>query len=221
MTPQEFLSQLTLNIERFEKVAAFLSVPGYLSWHEGFTLLSLAEVWPVEGDIVEIGSFKGKSTCFLAQGALRSGRGKVHAVDHFRGSPEHQKGGHEETAEIVESGSTYEQFRANLAAFGLSEVVEAILCKMSSSDSPARMSGAAMLASSANGMSEWLLIPSTDLRKGTGASGAVPSGQKRTLSSSRVLGKRSSTASSARLRMIVPVRSLPCARAMRTAKTSS
>ncbi|MFD3266105.1 class I SAM-dependent methyltransferase [Phenylobacterium ferrooxidans] len=143
MTPQEFLSQLTLNIERFEKVAAFLSVPGYLSWHEGFTLLSLAEVWPVEGDIVEIGSFKGKSTCFLAQGALRSGRGKVHAVDHFRGSPEHQKGGHEETAEIVESGSTYEQFRANLAAFGLSEVVEAIVS--GSQEAAAAWSGSARM----------------------------------------------------------------------------
>lgn len=143
MTPQEFLFQLTQNIERFEKVAAFLSVPGYLSWHEGFTLLSLAEVWPVEGDIVEIGSFKGKSTCFLAQGLLRSGRGKVHAVDHFQGSPEHQKGGHEETAEIVESGSTYEQFRANLAAFGLSGVVEAIVS--GSQEAAAAWSGSARM----------------------------------------------------------------------------
>ena len=131
MTPQEFLLQLTQNVERFERVAAFLSVPGYLSWHEGYTLLSLAEVWPGEGDIVEIGSFKGKSTCFLAQGALRSGRGKVHAVDHFQGSPEHQKGGHEETAEIVESGSTYEQFRANLAALHLTRYAAGAVLRLS------------------------------------------------------------------------------------------
>lgn len=134
MTPQDFIFQLTQNVDRFEKVAGFLSVPGYLSWQEGFTLLSLAEVWPGDGDIVEIGSFKGRSTCFLAQGALRSGRGRVHAIDHFQGSPEHQLGGHEETPEIVASGSTYEQFQANLEAFGLGEVV---LATVSSSQAAA------------------------------------------------------------------------------------
>ena len=43
MTPQEFLSQITDNIGRFEKVAAFNGIPGYLTWHEGYALLSFAE----------------------------------------------------------------------------------------------------------------------------------------------------------------------------------
>jgi predicted O-methyltransferase YrrM len=127
MTPQEFLSQITDNIGRFEKVAAFNAIPGYLTWHEGYALLSFAEQWPSDGDIVEIGSFKGKSTCYLAQGCATSGRGVVYAVDHFKGSPEHQKGGHEETREIVETGSTFDEFVRNLGAHGLGERVKPIV----------------------------------------------------------------------------------------------
>lgn len=119
MTPQEFFSQISLNTARFERVAAFADIPGFLSWQEGYALLTLAEEWPASGDVVEIGSFKGRSTCFLAQGCATSGRGVVYAVDHFEGSPEHQKGGHEETAEIVNEGTTYGAFTQNLAAAGL------------------------------------------------------------------------------------------------------
>ena len=127
MTPQEFLSQISHNITRFERVAAFNSIPGYLSWHEGYSLLTLAEEWPSAGDVVEIGSFKGKSTCFLAQGCAASGRGLVYAVDHFKGSPEHQKGGHEETAEIVNEGSTYGEFLRNVTQSGLQDYVRPLV----------------------------------------------------------------------------------------------
>jgi predicted O-methyltransferase YrrM len=127
MTPQEFLSQIPASIARFQRAAAFNAVPGFLTWEEGYTLMSFAETWPSEGDIVEIGSFKGKSTCFLAQGCAASGRGKVFAVDHFTGSPEHQPGGHEETREIVETGSTYQAFLGNLAAFELTDRVTAVV----------------------------------------------------------------------------------------------
>jgi predicted O-methyltransferase YrrM len=126
MTPQEFLAQLSESIGRFERLTNFIEVPGYLSWAEGYALMSLAQEWPVEGDVVEVGSFKGKSTCYLAEGCRRSGRGMVFAVDHFMGSPEHQKGGHEETAEIVETGSTFPQFLANLDRYGLLRLVAPI-----------------------------------------------------------------------------------------------
>ncbi len=127
MTPQEFLSQIPASIARFQRAAAFNAIPGFLTWEEGYTLMAFAEGWPSEGDVVEVGSFKGKSTCFLAQGCAAAGRGRVYAVDHFTGSPEHQKGGHEETAEIVASGSTYEAFLGNLAQFGLTEQVTAVV----------------------------------------------------------------------------------------------
>jgi hypothetical protein len=52
-----------------------------------------------------------------------SGKGKVIAVDHFKGSPEHQKGGHEETCEIVTEGSTFGVFQNNINRFQLGDTV--------------------------------------------------------------------------------------------------
>jgi predicted O-methyltransferase YrrM len=98
---------------------ALNQVPGFLDISEGVVLMSLAASPGGSPAIVEVGSFKGKSTSFLAAGCRFAGRGHVYAVDHFLGSPEHQKGAHEETPEIVEAGTTLPVFRANLARFGL------------------------------------------------------------------------------------------------------
>lgn len=99
------------------------NVPGFLDIREGVALMSLAATTYGAPAIVEVGSFKGKSTGFLAAGCHFAGRGHVYAVDHFQGSPEHQKGAHEETAEIVSMGTTLHEFRRNLAAFGLAPYV--------------------------------------------------------------------------------------------------
>jgi hypothetical protein len=98
-------------------------VPGFLTLEEGYTLFKLAETWPIDGDTIEIGSFKGRSTCFLGTGCRLGGKGKVIAVDHFKGSPEHQKGGHEETKEIVTAGSTFGAFQSNINFFQLGDIV--------------------------------------------------------------------------------------------------
>jgi|AGTN01.1.fsa_nt_gi hypothetical protein len=68
----------------------FASIEGFLHDLEGYTLLQLAARGSGTGAIVEIGSFMGRSTAFLAAGSKLAGREKVIAVDHFRGSPEHQ-----------------------------------------------------------------------------------------------------------------------------------
>ncbi len=98
-------------------------MPGFLTLEEGYTLFKLAETWPVEGDTIEIGSFKGRSTCFLGSGCRMGSKGRVIAVDHFKGSSEHQKGGHEETCEIVTEGSTFGTFQNNVALFQLGDTV--------------------------------------------------------------------------------------------------
>ncbi len=90
------------------------SIPGFLKDAEGFALMLLAAYGPGEGAVVEIGSFKGRSTAFLALGQKTSGRGKVVAIDHFQGSPEHQPGAQVEVAEIAESGTTFPTFIENL-----------------------------------------------------------------------------------------------------------
>jgi predicted O-methyltransferase YrrM len=105
-------------------VSQFAGVDGFLNPKEGFALTLLAMQGPASGAIVEIGSFKGRSTCFLALGAKLAGREKVTAIDHFLGSPEHQKGQRFEDPVIAESGSTLPTFHANLAAASLAEQVE-------------------------------------------------------------------------------------------------
>lgn len=99
----------------------FDSVVGFLHPIEGFLLYWLAQHWPVKGQTVEIGSFKGRSTCWLAAGCRDGNQSKVAAVDHFRGSPEHQREGTHEDPDVVRCGSTLPIIQAHLEKFGLSE----------------------------------------------------------------------------------------------------
>lgn len=85
--------------------------------------MSLAETVDSDPCIVEIGSFKGKSTCWLAAGCKRRGAGTVTAIDHFQGSPEHQKGGIEETPEVVEHIGTRPAFETHINRYQLGDVV--------------------------------------------------------------------------------------------------
>jgi predicted O-methyltransferase YrrM len=97
----------------------FRKVEGFLHPLEGYTLLQLAATGPGVGAIVEIGSYLGRSTAFLAAGSKAAGREKVVAVDHFRGSPEHQPGQAFSSAILAREGSTFRQFQDNLRELGL------------------------------------------------------------------------------------------------------
>lgn len=55
--------------------------PGMLSRTEGEYLHHLAQLNPERGVIVEVGSWKGRSTVCLALGSIEVGGGKVYAVD--------------------------------------------------------------------------------------------------------------------------------------------
>jgi len=115
----------------FNQMAAAVStVPGWLHDLEGFALMTLTATDPCEGAVVEIGSFKGRSTCWLAAGAKKRGAGGkpgvVHAIDHFKGSPEHQPGGTHPDPDIAACGSTLPAFNANIARLGFAEFVRAI-----------------------------------------------------------------------------------------------
>jgi len=99
------------------------SVTGFLSLKEGMALYFLAASGPGRGVIVEIGSFQGRSTIWLARGSLEKGREKVIAIDPHLGSPEHQPGAvcaHFMPAE----GSTLSAFRNNLKRFQIEQGVE-------------------------------------------------------------------------------------------------
>lgn len=60
---------------------AMRAVPGYLLENEARLLGFLAACTPADGRIVEIGSFKGRSTVMLAKVAAHYGLGKVVAID--------------------------------------------------------------------------------------------------------------------------------------------
>lgn len=115
--------------EFYEQSVAISELEGWLSDIQGFTLMVLAEQGPGIGAIVEIGSFKGKSTCWLALGAKKARREKVVAIDPFTGSPEHQKGMANEDHDIVSSGSTFEAFQRNIAFFKITDYVEPIVAR--------------------------------------------------------------------------------------------
>lgn len=112
-------------------VARYGSIQGFLHDVEGYALMRLAARPGPAGRVVEIGSFMGKSTCWLAHGVrLAHERGapaaKVAAVDHFEGSREHRPGGTHEIAEIVGEGTTYRRFQENIRAAGLEDWVQPI-----------------------------------------------------------------------------------------------
>lgn len=97
----------------------FSPIKGFLTDVQGFTLMSLAEHGPGLGEIVEIGSFMGRSTAWLAQGSLNARREKVTAIDTFKGSPEHQADQEHEEPVLLEEGTTFNAFERNLREAGL------------------------------------------------------------------------------------------------------
>lgn len=126
-TPTGFLYHLVATtFFRDDVTTRFEHIKGYLHPDEGYTLFLGAMHGPGRGAIVEIGSFMGRSTCFLAAGAKMAGREKVYAIDHFSGSPEHQTDGFDTVKEIAESGTTFPQFQKNIADAGLTDQVEPI-----------------------------------------------------------------------------------------------
>ncbi|MBI3302973.1 MAG: class I SAM-dependent methyltransferase [Deltaproteobacteria bacterium] len=99
--------------EEMEQILArSAQIDGFLFGREPVALLHLAHRMlarcPGKGAVVEIGSFRGKSTVLLAATAKRS-QGVVVCVDPFMGSPEH--------AALLAGSSTYPQFEENLRDF--------------------------------------------------------------------------------------------------------
>ena len=73
----------------------------------GMLLYGLAKSGPGKGAIVEIGSWKGKSTIWLAKGSKSTNREKVFAIDPHTGSVEHRKA-------LGDHVNTGREFRRNI-----------------------------------------------------------------------------------------------------------
>jgi predicted O-methyltransferase YrrM len=95
------------------------SVDGWLTEAEGELLFRLASRCSGRGVIVEVGSWKGKSTIALSHGSRAGASAAVHAVDPHVGSPEHK--------EMFGEVSTFDQFSANVARAGVGDLVRPIV----------------------------------------------------------------------------------------------
>jgi MMP 1-O-methyltransferase len=108
--------------ERTRQRAAL--VDGWLSDAQGRALFQAAAKTAGRGAIVEIGSWKGRSTTWLASGARLAGH-RVYAIDPHRHSREYPE------------ADTLDEFLGNLARNGLADVVEPLV--MTSEEAAARI----------------------------------------------------------------------------------
>ena len=106
-------------------------VRGFLPDEEGLQLYHWARETAALGPLLEIGSYCGRSTIWLGQ-AAKEKQGLVFAVDHHRGSEEHQPGeSHHDTALVNQRGEvdTLSVFRRNIEGAGLEDTVIAVVTR--------------------------------------------------------------------------------------------
>jgi predicted O-methyltransferase YrrM len=90
-------------------------IDGWLTEKEGELLYNLAKATRRNGVIVEIGSWKGKSTVFLGRGSQSGDHVKIYAIDPHTGSPEHKK----EYGHV----RTFAEFKKNIENSGIDGLI--------------------------------------------------------------------------------------------------
>lgn len=90
------------------------SIEGWLLASEGKWLFNAVRLLPRHANIVEIGSYKGRSTSCLAL-ACKEGEKRIFAIDSFDGGPNLPK------------ADSLPNFRENMKRLGLSDYVEPIV----------------------------------------------------------------------------------------------
>jgi predicted O-methyltransferase YrrM len=102
------------------------SVKGFLSDREAEALFQAAAAAAPKGPLLEIGSYCGKSTVCLAM-AIGEGDSVVFALDHHRGSEEHQPGEFYFDPELYDDQQgavdTFRAFRRTIESCGIAERV--------------------------------------------------------------------------------------------------
>jgi predicted O-methyltransferase YrrM len=99
-------------LTRIRAVAA--TIDGWLSESQGRALYDAAATTTGRGAIVEIGSWKGRSTTWLAAGAKMAGR-RVYAIDRHVGSREDP------------AANTWPDFIGNISRAGVADAVEPLV----------------------------------------------------------------------------------------------
>jgi predicted O-methyltransferase YrrM len=119
-------SKVSSNLEIIKKISIRMFqfdtqfIPGMLRKSEAEALLYLSALSEAEGDVIEIGSWMGKSTVHLAKGLSIRGQGKVYAIDTFKGNPGKEK---IYRAPLREGETIYSRFLKNIEKAGFKDIV--------------------------------------------------------------------------------------------------
>ncbi|MDP2276630.1 MAG: class I SAM-dependent methyltransferase, partial [Nitrospirota bacterium] len=111
MLPQNFYKELGSALNSIR------NIEGYLTEREMKFLFLAGSCPTAEGEVLEIGSFKGKSTVILARGNILSGGDKIVAVDPLT-SPSITD------PDLKGKKSGLEEFQNNIQSAGIKEAVE-------------------------------------------------------------------------------------------------
>ena len=106
------------------------AVKGFLPKNEAAALYDAAVSVEVDGPLLEVGSYCGKSSVYLGYAAQSIGR-VLYALDHHRGSEENQAGWEHHDPELIDKQKgvmdTLPYFRDAIFAAGLEHVVIALV----------------------------------------------------------------------------------------------
>lgn len=114
-------SGVNKNITDIEKLGKMsLTIPGMITPEAGKFLFTLCYMQETAGDVVEIGSWQGRSTTFLARAVKESKNGNFYAIDHFEGNV-----GKEEFYKVDGTLSSLKaNFQGNIERFQLDDTVK-------------------------------------------------------------------------------------------------
>ena len=108
----------------------FKTIKGFLDHKEGEALYIYCKKFCVQGIAVEIGSYCGKSACYLGQ-ACKENNSYLYSIDHHRGSEEQQLGQEYFDEEIYdhkqERVDTLPFFLKNIATHNLEEFIKPLV----------------------------------------------------------------------------------------------
>jgi len=113
---------------RFHRIARHFVEDDMGSHVERGFLFQLACDAPGDAQVIEVGSWMGASTCFLA-GGLRGAAAKIYAVDNFEGRSTcgEDAAWYDRHFQKLGARGTLEIFRANLATLGLTARAEPVV----------------------------------------------------------------------------------------------
>ncbi len=102
------------------------TVKGFLDPAEGAALFNAAASVSALGPVLEVGSYCGKSTVYIGA-ACKENNNILYALDHHRGSEEHQLGEEYHDGELYDAEAglmdSFREFRANMRRADLEDTV--------------------------------------------------------------------------------------------------